>query len=197
MTAPVKMNFKVYQGSTFSEVLRWESSTKVYKTITGITQAAPMAVTTSSPLGCPVGWRTRITNVSGMKEVNCTSDTYYTVTDIAGNVNTYNSVNSLGYSTYVSGGVIEYNEPVDLAGLTARMQIRGKLEDTDVIKELTTENGGISINNTNKTITITISATDTAAMTFSQAVYSLELVNGSIVTPFINGSLTLVKEVTR
>ena len=29
MTSPVKLNFKVYQGSTFKEVLRWESSTKV------------------------------------------------------------------------------------------------------------------------------------------------------------------------
>lgn len=197
MTAPVKMNFKVYQGSTFSEVLRWESATKVYVPISSITQSAPMTVTTSSPVGCPIGWRTRITNVAGMKEVNCATDTYYTVTDIVGNNNTYNAINSLGFSTYTSGGVIEYNEPVDLTGYTARMQVRGKLEDTDIIKELTTENGGIAIDNVLKTITITISAADTAAMTFSQAVYSLELVNGSVVTPFINGSLSLVKEVTR
>ena len=42
MTTPAKINFKVYQGSTFSEVLRWESSSKGYKTITGISNTAPV-----------------------------------------------------------------------------------------------------------------------------------------------------------
>ena len=36
-----------------------------------------------------------------------------------------------------------------------------------------------------------------AAFTFKTAVYSLELVRGSVVTPFIYGNLTLEAEVTR
>jgi len=78
------------------------------------------------------------------------------------------------------------------------MQIRSKIDDATVIQELTTSNGAIVINNTNKTITLNITAEVTAAYTFSTAVYSLEMVSsGGQVTPFCNGTITLVKEVTR
>jgi hypothetical protein len=196
MTAPVKLNFKVYQGSTFSEVLRWESATKVYKTITGITKAAPVVITAPSH-GMPVGWRTKITNVAGMTVIN-SADNYNTVSAVTTDTITINDINSLGYSAYTSGGVLEYNLPVDLTGFTARMQIREKITSTTTIKDLTTVNGGILIDNSLKTITIFMSATDTAALTFSTAVYSLELVSsGGIVTQLVTGNMTLVQEVTR
>lgn len=195
MTAPTKVNFKIYQGSTFKEVLRWESSTKAYAPITGITKSAPMVVT-STAHGIPVGWRGKITNVVGMKEVNST-EVYHTVTAATTNNFTINAVNSLGYTDYTSGGVFEYNVPTSLAGMTARMQIRTKLEDTAVILELTTENGGILIDNALGTITIVITAIATAALTFTSAVYSLELIDGAEVIPFIYGSINLSKEITR
>ena len=197
MTAPpVKVNYKVYQGSTFNEVIRWESSTKVYKPITAITKAAPVVIT--APLhGIHLNWRARVTNVTGMKEINCATDAYYLVTAKTTDTVTFNAVNSLGFTEYVSGGVLEYNAPVILTSYTARMQIRAKLTDTAVIKELTTENGGIVIDAANHTITIAISAADTAAFTFSSAVYSLELVSGTEVSQLLAGNMTLVKEVTR
>ena len=196
MAAPSKINFKVYQGSTFSETLRWEGAEKTYVPITAITKAAPVVITTAGH-SIPVGWRTKVTNVLGMKEIN-SAETYNTVTAATATTVTINNINSLAYTDYTSSGVLEYNTPVDLGGFTARMQIRGKLEDTGVISELTTENGGILLDNTAKTIVLTISATATAAFTFSTAVYSLELVSsGGIVTPFCNGVLSLVKEVTR
>ena len=185
----------MYQGATFKEVLRWESSTKAYAPITGITKAAPMVIT-SVAHGIPVGWRGKVTNVVGMKEVNST-EVYHTITDTAANTLTINAVNSLGFTDYTSGGVFEYNVPTSLSGKTGRMQIRSKLEDTEVILELTTENGGIIIDNILKTITIVISATVSASLTFTSAVYSLELIEGSEVTPFIYGSITLSKEITR
>lgn len=194
MTAPSKINFKIYQGSTFTEVLRWESSTKVYKDITSISKTAPMVVTAASH-GLLAGWRAKITNVTGMTDVNSLG--YLIATAVDANTITFNSVNAAGFRDYVSGGVLEYNEPKDLSGLTARMQIRAKLTDTTALDELTTENGGIDINNSTKTITLNISAADTAAYTFSSAVYSIELVSGSTVTPFAQGTLTLAKEVTR
>jgi hypothetical protein len=195
MSSPAKLNLTIYQGSTFSEVLRWESPTKVYKNITGITQAAP-AVVTSTSHGIPDSWRVKITNVVGMKEIN-SSDTYRKATLLSANTIELNEINAAGYTAYSSGGIIEYNLPVDLTGYTARMQIRAKLEDTTVLLELTTENGRISINNTTKTISLTISATDTAAITWLTGVYSLELVNGGVVSTLIAGNVSVKKEVTR
>lgn len=196
MASPTKLNLKVYQGSTFRETLRWESSEKVYAPITNIAKTAPMVVTAADH-GVPQGWRVKINGALGMKEAN-TGDNYLTTTSVTQNTVTFNQINALSYTTYTGGGVLEYNQPVNLSGLTARMQIRAKLDDVAVIKELTTLNGGIIINNTAKTIEIYISATDTALFSFQSAVYSLELVSASgEVTQLINGTLTLVREVTR
>lgn len=192
--APSKLNFKVYQGSTFSETLRWESATKVYVPITNITKTAPMVVITSGH-EVPAGWRTKITGVQGMKEANTTD--YVLATSVTANTLTYNSVNAINYTAYTTGGVLEYNQPVDLAEYTARMQIREKLSSTTVIKELTSDAGDIVLDNSAKTITIKISAADTAQFAFKSAVYSLELVNLDVVVPFIYGNLTLEAEVTR
>lgn len=193
--SPSKIAFKLYQGSTFSEILRWESSKKVYKTITGISNAAPCIIT-STGHGIPNGWRVKVTNVLGMTEINNSED-YYLGTYVDANTVELNAVNSVGYKTYTSGGVLEYNQPVDLTGYTARMQIRLKVDDTEIIHELTTENGGITINTSTYTLTLTIPAATTTLFTFTTAVYSLELVSGSVVTPFVNGTITMYKEVTR
>lgn len=196
MSTPAKINFKLYQGSTFNEVLRWESSLKTYVPITSITKSAPLVVTAPAH-GVPVDWRVKFTSILGMTELN-SDDTYYTATSVTATTITVNAINSLGFKAYTSGGVVEYNTPVDLTGFTARMQIRSKIDSDTVIQELTTENGYIIINNTNKTITLSLPASITSGFTFSSVVYSLEMVSsGGQVTPFCNGTITLVKEVTR
>lgn len=196
MTAPVKLNLKVYQGSTFKEILRWESSTKVYAAITAITKSAPVAITAIAH-GIPTGWRAKITNVLGMKEIN-SLETYHTITANTVDTVSINAVNALGYTDYVSGGVLEYNQPVDLTGFIARLQVRDKLASDTVLLELTTENSGIVIDTALKTITLVITATATAAFTFTSGVYSLELQNAAgEVFPFTTGTVSVVQEVTR
>lgn len=295
---PAKINYKIYQGSTFQETFRWESETKVYVPIQSITKAAPCVITTTTPHNLPVGWRFRVAGAGGMKEINSVGDdAYYLSTAYTfvaptlineqeleeiylGNLETWNDlktadalnvaptirpwanlnpvdtyqlimsagqqisppvpsnfpvvlntlnnsyltwqnaitanqattaaaqaavankveinqVNSLGYSAYTSGGVVEFNQPVPLTGLAARMQIRESVDSPTVIHEATTQNNQIVLNNTTKTIQITLLANVTQNFTFSTAVYSLELYNGNNVIPFINGNLTLVQEVTR
>ena len=195
MTSPVKLNFKVYQGSTFRQVLRWESSAKTYVPITNITKTAPVVVTAVAH-AAPLGWRAKITGVGGMKELN-DSENYRLITARTADTVTFNEINAAGYTAYTSGGVLEYNTPIDLTGYTARMQIRSSLDSSTVIQELTTANSGVIIDNTYKTITVVLTAAQTAALTFSSAVYSLELVVGSEVYTFCTGTLTLVKEITR
>lgn len=194
MVAPTKINFKMQQGGTFSEIIRWESSTIVYSTVTGITKAAPMVVTAPGH-GAVLGWRAKLTNVLGMTDVN-TMD-YAVITAVDTDTVSFNSIDSTGYKTYTSLGVLQYNQPMSLAPYTARMQIRQKLTSTDIIESLTTENGLIVLDDTLKTITITIPATTTETYDFKSAVYSLEMINGAIVTPLAYGNITLVKEITR
>lgn len=195
---PAKINYKIYQGSTFKEVYRWESQTKQYANITAITKAAPCVITAPGHT-VPQGWRVRVTGVTGMKEINMVAeDSYYIATGVATNTVTLNQVNSSAYTAYTSGGVVEWNYPVDLTGYTAKMQIRETVDNPTVILELTHLNGGIVIDATSHTITLTMTSAQTAAFTFPTAVYSLELTDtsGNVIT-FIQGNLTLVAEVTR
>lgn len=196
MGTPVKLNFKIYQGSTFNEVLRWESSTKIYKSISGITNTAPVKCEAIAH-GIPEGWRVRVTNVLGMKEINSLSEDYYIASNCTADTFEINNVNALEYKQYVSGGVVEFNTPVDLDQYTGRMQIREKIDSEEIILELTSENSRIIVDNISKTIRLYIDAVTTAELTFNTAVYSLELVRGVTVLPFLSGNISLVKEVTR
>lgn len=194
---PEKVNFTLYQGSTFQETLRWESDNKVYIPITQITKSAPVTVTANN-YGLVPNWRYRITNVIGMKEINCIDkSTFYIADIITPNTVITNKINSIDFSSYQSGGILEYNEPINLAGYTARMQIRPNISSNTVIEELTTQNGKIQLNNDIKTITLTIPAGTTMNYNFLNAVYSLELITGDTVIPFIYGNVSLQKEVTR
>lgn len=192
---PIKLNLKVYQGSTFVETIRWESSLKNYIPITNISKSAPLVVTTASH-SIPANWRVKITVTNGMKELSNALD-YITVTSTTGTTLTFNSINSISYTTYVSGGMIEYNVPIDLANTTARMQIREKASSSVIIDELTTTNGKLVIDNTLKEITIIVSATATAAYNFTSAAYNLEIVQGSTVIPLLFGNVILEREITR
>ena len=83
---------------------------------------------------------------------------------------------------------------VDLTGYTAKMDIRTAVGGS-LIKTISTASGGITLGGAAGTITLAISATDTAAIT-SNGVYDLELTSGSTVTRLIQGGMTLSREVT-
>lgn len=89
---------------------------------------------------------------------------------------------------------------VDLAGYTARMQIRGEIEDAVALLELTTENSRITLGGAAGTIDLYISADDTAEITWESGVYDLELVapgaNGDVIR-LVSGSVVVSPEVTR
>lgn len=194
---PAKINYKIYQGSTFQETYRWESQTKVYAPIQSISKSAPCVITTQDPHELPIGWRFRVVGAGGMKEINTTGDSYHLCTGTTSDTIEINQVNSLQYSNYTNGGVVEYNMPISLEGLQARMQIRETVDSDVVIHTATSENNEIIVNNTEKFIQVTLLADVTQAFTFTTAVYSLELYNGNNVMPFLSGNLTLVQEVTR
>ena len=98
--------------------------------------------------------------------------------------------------------VITYKDndtPVSLVGYTARMQVRSTMESATVLIELTTgADARIVLGGAAGTITMTISATDTAALTAGRAVYDLELISGGgVVTRLIQGVCTISRNVTR
>jgi hypothetical protein len=86
---------------------------------------------------------------------------------------------------------------VNLTGYTARMKAKRRFDDVSPLINLTTENGGITLGGSAGTITLTMSATDTAALSFDTAFYDLELVSGGgVVTRLVRGTIALSKEAT-
>jgi hypothetical protein len=88
--------------------------------------------------------------------------------------------------------------PVNLTGYTARMQARTSIEAPTPFIDLTNANGGVTLGGSAGTVTVTMTATQTAAITETVGIYDLELVSpGGIVTRFLQGTVVISREVTR
>jgi len=198
---PGRANFRIYQGSIFDQIFRWETATKAYATITNISRSAPcviqVAVGSDTP---PPSWRIRVNNVAGMKEINnLTDDTYYISTNSVLRDVTVNEIDSTNFTPYTSGGVLSWNYPRDLSlYASAKLQIRKTTNSSTVELELTSANNEIILDNIDKTIRVIMTSTQTAALNFINAIYNLELTdtNGNNLI-FVVGNLTLTKEVVR
>jgi len=192
-------DYVIQQGKTFRRVSRWEAPPYVYKPISGITQAAPAVVTANSH-GVLNGQSVAIVSVKGMAEINAPTNPpkekeYRKATVTGPNTIELNDVNAAGFKPYTSGGYVQYRTPVDMTGYTARMTVKNKVGGT-VLLTLTTENGGITLDNVAKTITLFIDAATTAAFTWKTGVYDLEMVSGADVTELYSGKITVTFEVT-
>lgn len=88
--------------------------------------------------------------------------------------------------------------PIDLTGYTARMQIRGSVNNPDTILVLTTENSRIIITPLTGTIQLLVDAVTMATVSLVEGVYDLELIDaGGTVERLIEGKASIKKEVTR
>lgn len=113
----------------------------------------------------------------------------------------YNIVIYQGTTFYKTFQWLAGNNPVDLTGVTARMHIRKKVNDPNVILSLTTENGRLAIQSptTDGKFEIKLTPAETSVLNFKNGVYDLELVfpGGEPVYRMVEGNVELKSEVTR
>ena len=195
-------DLSVTQGETFTFVIQWETEEKVYVPISALSRTAPLRITTQTTHGLPDGWKAAVTNAKGLTEVNAEANAVkdkdrHPCTLISPTEVSMNSINAAGFKAHTAGtGILEYYAPQDLTGYTARCAVKDKIGGT-ALKSLTTENGGIAIDQTKKTITLTLSATETAALAWKTGIYELELVSpAGVVTKLYTGKFIVTKEVT-
>lgn len=180
----------IQKGKTFTLVVRWETEPIVRKAITAVSLATGAPRLTVTSHGAPDGWRGMPYAVEGMKQLNDIG--YQSMTVIDANTIEFNSVtpvddNGRVWSAYTSGGFLMFYTPQSLFGYTARIDIKDKIGGTvwassdvaDAPKDII----DIVVNDAAKTITLSIPATDTAALTAKKGVADLELVSaGGVVT---------------
>jgi len=116
---------------------------------------------------------------------------YHKATVVDANTIALNDINSSGFSAYTSGGYLQYLTPGDLAGASASMLIYDGQGGT-LLKTLDTVVGGITLDNTAKTISLLISEADVALITWDTAIYELSVTSaGGVTTLLMSGSITL------
>lgn len=201
MSTPTKQKLTIERGRTYRLPVQWESELFAYSAISAITAAAPCRVTTTDPHGIPDGWRVAVVSARGMTEINASDNPpvdadYRRATLLSANQIEFNRLNAADFSPYTSGGYLQYRVPVDLTGFSARMTIRDKVGGLELLS-LTTENGRILIDNTKKTVTLLLTASDTSALTWKSGVFDLEMVSSTgEVTALMVGSVAVLQEVT-
>lgn len=89
------------------------------------------------------------------------------------------------------------NVPVDLTGYTAIMDVRPAPDSATLITQLTTENGGITLNQPTGMVQIFISAEDSGDLPLGQFQYDLNIISPSdFVTKLIKGAFVVLDPVT-
>jgi len=194
-----RLDLTIVQGATFRRTINWYGAGLLCKAIESLTVGCPTVIGITSH-GLPSVSTTPvfIHDVRGATNLNTDKKsaiaTYISADSFSVNISTNNQ-------TWVDGsGSVTFYAPTDLTGYTARMQIRITRGSTVSVHELTTENGGITLNAADGGINLLISDTDTAAFDFDNAVYDLELINtngNGDVTRVAEGTVRLHKEVTR
>jgi hypothetical protein len=88
---------------------------------------------------------------------------------------------------------------IDLSGYTARMTLRADFEATTALLSLTSSPAaGLVVTGASGLVTVTITNTQTAALTAGPFVYDLEIVSaGGVVTRMAEGVGVISREVTR
>ena len=201
----------IKQGKTFAFVLRWETEPIVRKAITGVSFTSGAPRITAVGHGAPDGWYCTLYGIKGPKQLNAANnpprrEDYHAAWVLSADEVELNEINPYDtqgneWPAYVSGGFLQYNTPMDMTGYTARMKIKNKVGGTVLAS---TDSGDtpldvidITIDNTAKTITLSIAATDSDDFTWKSGVYDLEMVSSTgAVTALLTGKVFVTKEVT-
>lgn len=191
---PALAPLKIIQGATLRDTLRIMQPRFVYRPITAIAATAPVRLTCAHDL--PGDWPIWVRDVQQMQELNRAPhrEQPHRAEVVDATTLEINKLSATGRAP--TGGEIIYQSPVDLTGATARMQIRDKLGGT-LLLELSTVNGGLAITGPG-TIERTLSATDSAGITWLGGVYDLEVTYADgTVHRYFEGPVTVSLEVTR
>jgi len=205
MSDVARIDITIIQGATYRRTMNWYGAGLLCKDIESMVEGCPtiLGVTghgMSNSSNTPVF----IHDVKGATNLNKGKKsiiaTYVDPNTISVNVSTNNQ-------DWVDGtGSVTYYVPTDLTGYDARMQIRSTRGATSIIHEMSTagipgdNSGDITLTAADGGINLLITADDTAAFDFDNAVYDIELINTSgngDVTRVAEGTVKLHREVTR
>lgn len=199
MTTDVTPQFHLYveQGVDFGHTFQWLAGGMFMAPIELVTEGYPTVIrVTGHGLNATSAHPVIISGVEGCQELNSEGTGIALCTRI--DADTFSVPLSTVGDEWVPGtGEITYHIPTDLTGYTGRMVIRKNWFSQTVIHELTTANGGITLDATDGSIGLSIPKATTAAFTFTNAWYDVDLTApGGYETRVFKGPISLEREVS-
>ena len=189
---PARLDLAIIQGATLRTVLRIMQPRMVYRPITAIAPSAPVRLTVDH--GLPGDWPVWVRGVRGLQALNAEPPTQrpHRAEVIDAQTLEINRISATGQAA--TGGELVYQPPVDLAGASARMQVRDAAGA--LLLDLSTANGGIAITGPG-TLTLQRTAAETAALSSATGRYDLEVsyADGTV-QRYLHGQVTVSSEVT-
>ena len=180
-------NIVIRKGRTFRMPVRYAVKPYIYKAISAVEGTVPVTLTIIAH-GVPNGWRVSLVGSEDDEVIPPRVIEWREATYVDNDTIELNEVLDTEDATH-----IVYETPASLADLTVRMQIRASTASDTVLITPT-----IALDDALKTITITISAEDTAAIDWRRGVYDLEVedADGNVVQ-LLEGRVEVKPEVTR
>ena len=167
----------VFRGARFTLPVQYPTANRVYRAISAVMATAPVRLTVMAH-GLPEGWPFSVTGLVGPVSLNSAPETKaYVAHVVDADTIEINAVNGAGLPAYVSGGYVEYFEPMALAGDTGRVLVRehpnaAPVLTLDAVSDLATV-GRVTVDDATKRIDIEIAEERTAQ--FDRAVYTWSL----------------------
>lgn len=200
---PSTQDLTIRKGQTFRLPIFWESEPFITVPIASINRSASVQIVTQAPHGMPDGWRAAVVDAQGLTDLNAKANPpaksdFRQVRRIDATTIEFNGISSAGFKKahVAATGFVQFYTPHDLSGYTARMSIKDKVGGTELLS-LTTDNGGIEIDESNSVIWLVIDAADAAAIAWKSGGYDLELVApDGTVTAILTGKVAVVPEFT-
>ncbi|UCP00107.1 hypothetical protein LF844_09925 [Metapseudomonas lalkuanensis] len=190
---PACVPLRLIQGATFRDTLRLSQPTLVYKAIQSIPAEAPVRLVVPDH-GLAADWPVWVRGVQQWQEINREpfKNRPWPAKRLDASTLEINALSAVGLKPL--GGQLIYQAPVDLTGCSARMQIRDKPGGA-LLLELST-GAGLTLEPAG-TLRREISAAQTGALSFTAAVYDLELTFADgTVQRWAEGPVTLSPQVT-
>lgn len=199
----------IIKGKTYRQYFQWQQKPIVRKPITGISLVTGAPVLAVAAHGMPNNWKCLVMGVEGMVQINAPknprkSDYREGLAVDSGHVelNEVNPYDERGrlWPAWTAGGFLQYMTPASLTGFAARMSLKDKIGGTELFRFDTAgvpANGVITLDDVAKTILLSATDAQTAALEARRYVYDLEMVSDTgIVTAISTGIVTVSTEVT-
>ncbi|MDP3848629.1 MAG: hypothetical protein Q8R10_19595 [Pseudomonas sp.] len=167
---PARLDLRIVQGATLRKPLLLMQPSYVYRPIGAIQKTAPLRLTVPAH-GMPAAWPCWIEGATGWSALNRDKqrERFRIAAVVDADTLEFNDLN--GAVQNASGGHLVYQAPVDLTGASARLHIR---DAVGALLLALTLGSGLEIAGPGRLL-LTLSAAQTAAITWLKGVYDLEL----------------------